>query len=68
MKTTKPFKNTTILGKFKKIEVLGEGSYGKVYKAKDLSTNQIVAVKKIKFDKDDEGIPSTTLREISILK
>jgi hypothetical protein len=27
-----------------------------------------VAIKKIKVDEDDEGLPSTTLREISLLK
>ncbi len=31
-------------------------------------TKEIVALKKIKLDNDDEGVPSTAMREISILK
>ena len=47
---------------------LGEGTYGYVYKAKDLQMDEYVAMKKIKLDTEDEGIPSTALREISILR
>jgi serine/threonine protein kinase len=54
--------------KYKKIEKLGEGAYGAVYKAQDLNTNQIVALKVSKLDSNDEGFPSTSVREISILK
>lgn len=39
-----------------------------VYKAKDKEENKLVALKKIRFDSDDEGIPVTALREISLLK
>ena len=45
-----------------------KGTYGVVYKAKDLSTGGIVALKKIRLDAEDEGIPSTAIREISLLK
>lgn len=48
--------------------MLGEGTYGVVYKARVLGTDDVVAIKKIRLDSDDEGIPSTTLREISSLK
>lgn len=47
---------------------LGKGTYGSVYKAQKKDTNEFVAIKKIKLDVDSEGIPSTALREISILK
>ena len=39
-----------------------------VYKARDKLTNDIVAVKKIRLDHEDEGLPSTAVREISLLK
>lgn len=45
------------------------GTYGVVYKAKDLkNNNQIVAMKKIRLEAEDEGVPSTAIREISLLK
>lgn len=47
---------------------IGEGTYGKVYKAIDKKTSNTVAIKKIIFSEIQEGIPATTLREISILK
>ena len=47
---------------------MGEGTYGVVFRAKDTNTNAIVALKKIKLENEDEGVPSTAMREISILK
>ena len=54
--------------RYQRIEKIGEGTYGVVYKARDKVTNEIVALKKIRLDHDDEGIPSTAIREISLLK
>ena len=45
-----------------------EGTYGVVYKAKDINSGQIVALKKIRLEAEDEGVPSTAIREISLLK
>lgn len=41
-----------------------------VYKARDLTTKdqRIVALKKIRLEAEDEGVPSTAIREISLLK
>lgn len=50
------------------LERLGKGTYGSVYKVQKKDTKEFFAIKKIKLDVDTEGIPSTTLREISILK
>ncbi|UYV84930.1 CDK2 [Cordylochernes scorpioides] len=52
----------------KKIEKIGEGTYGVVYKAKDILTNKLIALKKIRLEMESEGVPSTTLREIALLK
>ena len=51
-----------------KIEKIGEGTYGVVFKGKHKKTNEIVAMKKIRLDNESEGVPYTTMREISILK
>ncbi|KAJ9608768.1 Cyclin-dependent kinase catalytic subunit [Cladophialophora chaetospira] len=54
---------------YQKIEKIGEGTYGVVYKARDLSNGgRIVALKKIRLEAEDEGVPSTAIREISLLK
>ncbi|XP_025081640.1 cyclin-dependent kinase 2-like [Pomacea canaliculata] len=54
---------------FQKIEKIGEGTYGVVYKARDkYNPERYVALKKIRLDADSEGVPSTAIREISLLK
>ena len=54
--------------RYTKLEKVGEGTYGVVYKAKDRQTGEILALKKIRLEAEDEGIPSTAIREISLLK
>lgn len=54
--------------RYNKLEKLGEGTYGMVFKGKDKNTGKFVAIKEMKLDQEDEGVSSTTLREISILK
>jgi len=58
----------TKLDDYTKMEKLGEGTYGVVYKARHKSTGKLVALKKIRLESDDEGCPSTAVREISLLK
>ncbi|KAK6245982.1 hypothetical protein SCA6_009072 [Theobroma cacao] len=53
---------------FEKLEKVGEGTYGKVYRARERATGKIVALKKTRLHEDDEGVPPTTLREVSILR
>jgi serine/threonine protein kinase len=47
---------------------VGEGTYGVVYKARDIRTGMIVALKKIRLEQEEEGVPSTAIREIALLK
>ena len=44
------------------------GTYGVVYKAKHKKSNRFVALKKIRLESEEEGVPSTAIREISLLK
>ena len=51
------------------LTVVSIGTYGVVYKARDLThPTRIVALKKIRLEAEDEGVPSTAIREISLLK
>ncbi|RRT37931.1 hypothetical protein B296_00039049 [Ensete ventricosum] len=56
------------MDEYEKLEKLGEGTYGKVFKAREKATGKIVALKKTRLPEDDEGIPHTTLREVSLLR
>jgi len=50
------------------VAMLGEGTYGKVYKAKSTRTGEFVAMKRMKLDSEEEGVPSTAIREVALLK
>ncbi|CAM8918685.1 unnamed protein product [Rhodiola kirilowii] len=57
-----------VADRYLKREVLGEGTYGVVFKAIDTKTGQVVAIKKIRLGKQKEGVNFTALREIKLLK
>ncbi|XP_047338653.1 cyclin-dependent kinase D-1-like [Impatiens glandulifera] len=57
-----------VADRYLKREILGEGTYGVVYKAIDTKTGNIVAIKKIRLGKQKEGVNVTALREIKLLK
>ncbi|KAK9812599.1 hypothetical protein WJX72_000301 [[Myrmecia] bisecta] len=52
---------------FERIYRISEGTYGVVYRAKDRKSGKICALKKIKMEKEKEGFPLTSIREINIL-
>ncbi|KAL5118072.1 hypothetical protein ACEQ8H_004059 [Pleosporales sp. CAS-2024a] len=53
---------------YQTLNAIEEGSYGWVSRAQDLTTNQVVALKKVKMDYAQDGFPITALREIAILQ
>lgn len=54
---------------YERLDRLDEGTYGIVWKAKDTTTNELVALKQIKFDSTltKDGFPMAALREIGVL-
>lgn len=56
------------MDKYIKQEKLGEGTYGLVSRAIVKDTNEVVALKKIRLELEDDGVPPTSIREISLLR
>lgn len=52
---------------FKCLNRIAEGTYGIVFRAQDKRTNEIVALKRLKMEKEKDGFPITSLREINTL-
>jgi len=52
---------------FEKLNRIGEGTYGIVYRARDMRSQEIVALKKMRMEGENDGVPIGGLREISIL-
>ncbi|KAJ8305099.1 hypothetical protein KUTeg_017349 [Tegillarca granosa] len=54
---------------YEEIAVIGNGAYGTVYKARDLKNDgQFVAMKRIRIQNTEEGMPMSAIREIALLK
>lgn len=54
---------------YEKLEKIGEGTYGSVYKARCRETGELLALKKLKLEIETEGFPITSIREtITLLK
>lgn len=53
---------------YEEISVVGTGAYGTVYKGYDLKTSRIVAMKRIRIQITEEGLPISTIREIGYLR
>ncbi|GJQ13931.1 hypothetical protein GpartN1_g5722.t1 [Galdieria partita] len=52
---------------YERLNFIEEGTYGRVFRGRDIHTNEIYALKEIKLDNEVEGFPLTSLREVSIL-
>ena len=56
------------LDNYEKMDRIGEGTYGVVYKARCKTTNALVAMKRVRMDQERDGMPLTSLREIKLLQ
>ncbi|XP_055306681.1 cyclin-dependent kinase 2 isoform X2 [Sitodiplosis mosellana] len=54
------------LNHFRRIEKIG--TYGVVFKAVNTDSGKMVALKRIRLENESEGVPSTAIREVSLLK
>ncbi|KAL1916510.1 uncharacterized protein VTP21DRAFT_5701 [Calcarisporiella thermophila] len=52
---------------YEKLNKIEEGAYGVVYRARNKETGEIVALKRLKLEKERNGFPVTSLREIHTL-
>eukprot|EP00743_Colponemidia_sp_Colp-15_P010438 GILK01011494.1.p1 GENE.GILK01011494.1~~GILK01011494.1.p1 ORF type:complete len:420 (+),score=64.41 GILK01011494.1:33-1262(+) len=60
--------NCRIVNEYEKLNQLGEGTYGTVFRARDKATGEIVALKKVRMAHEKDGFPLTALREVRLLK
>jgi serine/threonine protein kinase len=44
------------IDEYEKLDKLGEGTYGEVFKAKHSKTGDVVAIKKVRMDREKEGV------------
>ena len=52
---------------FERLNKIDEGTYGIVFKARDKTTGEVAALKRVKMEKEVDGFPLTALREVNIL-
>jgi Protein kinase domain len=50
------------------VSQVGEGTFGKVYKARNTITRVYVALKRIRMESERDGFPVTAMREIKLLQ
>ncbi|CAI4223762.1 unnamed protein product [Auanema sp. JU1783] len=53
---------------YEKLQKVGQGTFGEVFKARCKTTNRMVALKKILMENEKEGFPITALREVKMLQ
>ena len=52
---------------YEKLNRVGEGTYGIVYRARHIKTRKIVALKRVRMEGEKDGLPISSLREINLL-
>ncbi|XP_076005925.1 cyclin-dependent kinase 6 isoform X4 [Genypterus blacodes] len=58
----------SVATQYEHVAEIGEGAYGKVYKARDLKNGRFVALKRVRVQTEEEGMPLSTIREVAVLK
>lgn len=53
---------------YERLSQVGEGTYGKVYKARNVGDGSLVALKRIRMEQEKDGFPVTSMREIKLLQ
>ncbi|XP_041836377.1 cyclin-dependent kinase 4 [Melanotaenia boesemani] len=53
---------------YEKVAEIGGGAYGTVYKARDTESGKFVALKHVRVQTDQDGLPVSTVREVALLK
>lgn len=64
----RPRVQSHLMERYEKLAKIGEGSYGAVYKCRNVDTGQMVAIKKFMESEEDPLIRKIALREIRMLK
>ncbi len=50
------------VNEYEKLNRVGEGSYGVVYRARNIKTNETVALKRVRIEGEKDGLPISSLR------
>ncbi len=53
--------------RYEKLNRISEGTYGVVYRGRDLETSTVCALKRLKLENEKSGFPLTSVREINVL-
>ncbi|XP_067880541.1 cyclin-dependent kinase 4 isoform X4 [Heterodontus francisci] len=53
---------------YEPVAEIGGGAYGTVYKARDSRSGKFVALKNVRVQRDEDGLPPSTVREVALLK
>ncbi|XP_056462435.1 cyclin-dependent kinase 4 [Gadus chalcogrammus] len=53
---------------YEEVAEIGGGAYGTVYKARDTESGKFVALKSVRVQTDQDGLPISTVREVALLK
>ncbi|XP_067864803.1 cyclin-dependent kinase 6 isoform X2 [Heterodontus francisci] len=62
-------KEASFSDRYEPVAEIGEGAYGKVYKARDRNNEgRFVALKKVRVQTGEEGMPFSTIREVAVLR